>query len=108
MTTRLLRSLAILREYAKTAPVPQNWGLGGVFHAFCTLSKWLRVLRIDIGPLDLGEPIHVLMATTFARTRRPRCGRYSNRVHSLVDNKSWNAADPTHACKVVGLYGDYG
>ena len=27
---------------------------------------------------------------------------------SPVDNKTWNAADPTSACKVDGLYGNYG
>ena len=26
----------------------------------------------------------------------------------LADNKTWNAADPTSACKVDGLYGNYG
>jgi hypothetical protein len=26
----------------------------------------------------------------------------------LADNKTWNAADPTPACKVDGLYGNYG
>ena len=26
----------------------------------------------------------------------------------LMDNKSWNAADPTSACKVDGLFGNYG
>lgn len=26
----------------------------------------------------------------------------------LADNKTWNAADPTSACKVDGLYGEYG
>ncbi|HEV3263521.1 MAG TPA: hypothetical protein VG013_42185, partial [Gemmataceae bacterium] len=26
----------------------------------------------------------------------------------LADNKAWNAADPTSACKVDGLYGNYG
>lgn len=26
----------------------------------------------------------------------------------LQDNKSWNAADPTSACKIDGLYGNYG
>lgn len=26
----------------------------------------------------------------------------------LADNKTWNAADPTAACKVDGLYGNYG
>ncbi len=33
-------------------------------------------------PLDLTTPIHVLIATTAARTRSPYCGRYSNRGHS--------------------------
>ncbi len=27
---------------------------------------------------------------------------------ALQDNKTWNAADPTSACKVDGLYGNYG
>ena len=27
---------------------------------------------------------------------------------NLEDNKTWNAADPTPACKVDGLYGEYG
>ncbi|MGB2820759.1 MAG: glycosyl hydrolase [Phycisphaerae bacterium] len=27
---------------------------------------------------------------------------------ALADNKTWNAADPTSACKVDGLYGNYG
>jgi hypothetical protein len=27
---------------------------------------------------------------------------------SVADNKTWNAADPTSACKVDGLYGNYG
>src|SRR5262249_19449112 len=26
----------------------------------------------------------------------------------VEDNKTWNAADPTSACKVDGLYGEYG
>ena len=26
----------------------------------------------------------------------------------MADNKTWNAADPTSACKVDGLYGNYG
>ena len=26
----------------------------------------------------------------------------------LADNKTWNAAEPTSACKVDGLYGNYG
>jgi hypothetical protein len=43
-------------------------------------------------------------------------GDYAN-VHNYIyhpnssgveDNKTWNAADPTSACKVDGLYGEYG
>lgn len=50
--------------------------------AFLNYPKGLRVLGIDIDPLDLNEPLHVLIASTSRRTRCPRCGRYANRVHS--------------------------
>lgn len=33
---------------------------------------------------------------------------YHPNSSGLADNKSWNAADPTSACKVDGLYGNYG
>jgi transposase len=45
--------------------------------------KGLRVLAIDIDPVDLAEPIHVLIAATARRAQCPHCGRYSHRVHSL-------------------------
>ena len=44
--------------------------------------KGLRVLGIDIDPLDLTEPIPILIASTSRRVRCPHCGRYTNRVHS--------------------------
>ena len=44
--------------------------------------KGLRVLGIDIDPLRLQEPIHLLVASTSSRTPCPECGRYANRVHS--------------------------
>ena len=50
--------------------------------AVLNYPKGLRVLGIDIDPLDLKAPIHVLIATTSPRTRCPHCGRYANRVHS--------------------------
>jgi transposase len=50
--------------------------------ALLCYPKGLRVLGIDIDPLDLKAPIHVLIASTSRRTRCPRCGRYANRVHS--------------------------
>lgn len=33
---------------------------------------------------------------------------YHPNSSGLEDNKTWNAADPTPACKVDGLYGEYG
>jgi hypothetical protein len=33
---------------------------------------------------------------------------YHPNSSGLADNKTWNAADPTAACKVDGLYGNYG
>ena len=33
---------------------------------------------------------------------------YHPNAPGLEDNKAWNAADPTPACKVDGLYGNYG
>jgi hypothetical protein len=38
------------------------------------------------------------------------CHNYIYHPHSpgRMDNKTWNAADPTAACKVDGLYGNYG
>lgn len=54
-----------------------------------------------------------------AGTLLPGGTRYADRanVHNYIyhpnspgpgDNKTWNAADPTSACKVDGLYGNYG
>ena len=50
--------------------------------ALLNYPKGLRVLGIDVDPLDLKEPIHVLIASTVRRTRCPHCGRYAHRVHS--------------------------
>ena len=54
-----------------------------------------------------------------ARTLMPEGTRYADfaNVHNYIyhpgspgleDNKAWRAADPTSACKVDGLYGNYG
>ncbi len=54
-----------------------------------------------------------------ARTLMPDGTRYADcaNVHNYIyhpaspglgDNKTWNAADPTSACKVDGLFGNYG
>ncbi|HZY83189.1 MAG TPA: hypothetical protein VFE78_00045, partial [Gemmataceae bacterium] len=54
-----------------------------------------------------------------ARTMMPGGTKYADcaNVHNYIyhpgspglrDNKTWNAADPTSACKVDGLYGNYG
>jgi hypothetical protein len=46
-------------------------------------------------------------------TRFADCANVHNYIYhpnsaGLADNKTWNAADPTSACKVDGLYGNYG
>ena len=48
-----------------------------------------------------------------AGTRYADCANVHNYIYhpgspGLADNKTWNAADPTSACKVDGLYGNYG
>jgi len=46
-------------------------------------------------------------------TQYADCANVHNYIYhpnsaGLADNKTWNAADPTSACKVDGLYGNYG
>lgn len=46
-------------------------------------------------------------------TKYADCANVHNYIYhpnspGLVDNKTWNAADPTSACKIDGLYGNYG
>lgn len=48
-----------------------------------------------------------------AGTRYANCANVHNYIYhpgspGLADNKTWNAADPTSACKVDGLFGNYG
>lgn len=46
--------------------------------------------------------------TTFADFANVHNYVYHPGSPGLLDNKTWNAADPTSACKVDGLYGNYG
>lgn len=66
---------------------------------------------------DVG--LQFLVIPDNARTQMPAGTRYADfaNVHNYIyhpnspareDNKTWNAADPTPACKVDGLYGEYG
>ena len=63
--------------------------------------------------------LQFLTITPGAGTLMPEGTRYADfaNVHNYIyhpnspgveDNKTWNAADPTSACKVDGLYGEYG
>jgi hypothetical protein len=63
--------------------------------------------------------LQFLTIPTGARTSLPDRTRFADfaNVHNYIyhpgspgldDNKTWNAADPTSACKVDGLYGNYG
>lgn len=71
-------------------------------------------------PTDLPGPDGCrlrLCSGQFCRTGLAGQGRLVANVHNYIyhpnspgleDNKAWNAADPTAACKVDGLYGNYG
>ncbi len=63
--------------------------------------------------------LQFLMIPNGADTVMPAGTKYADyaNVHNYIyhpnsagleDNKTWNAADPTKACKVDGLYGEYG
>jgi hypothetical protein len=63
--------------------------------------------------------LQFLTVPTGAKTLVPDGTRYADfaNVHNYIyhpnspgleDNKTWNAADPTSACRVDGLYGEYG
>ena len=51
--------------------------------ALLQLPKGFRALTIDIDPVDLAEPIHVLVVTNSKSATCPHCGRISRRVHSV-------------------------
>jgi hypothetical protein len=46
--------------------------------------------------------------TTYADFANVHNYIYHPNSPGLEDNKTWNAADPGPACKVDGLYGNYG
>ena len=63
--------------------------------------------------------LQFLVIPESVQTQMPAGTRYADfaNVHNYIyhpnspareDNKTWNAADPTSACKVDGLYGEYG
>ncbi|MBE3123695.1 MAG: glycosyl hydrolase [Planctomycetes bacterium] len=60
--------------------------------------------------LTIPEGAGTLMAagTTYADYANVHNYIYHPNAALPADNKTWNAADPTSACKVDGLYGNYG
>ena len=68
--------------------------------------------RDDVGLQFLTVPIgaDALMPAGTKYADYANCHNYFYHPSSpsLADNKTWNAADPTSACKVDGLYGNYG
>ena len=63
----------------------------------------LQFLKIPAGAETLLPP-----GTVYADAANVHNYIYHPGSPGLADNKSWNAADPTSACKVDGLYGNYG
>jgi hypothetical protein len=69
-----------------------------------------EVDNVGLQFLTVPEGARTLMP---AGTRYADCANVHNYIYhpgspGLQDNKTWNAADPTAACKVDGLYGNYG
>jgi hypothetical protein len=60
--------------------------------------------------LTIPQGVHTVMpaGTKFADYANVHNYIYHPNSSGLDDNKTWNAADPTSACKVDGLYGEYG
>jgi hypothetical protein len=73
----------------------------------------------EVGAETDNVGLQYLVIPENAQTQMPAGTRYADfaNVHNYIyhpnspapqDNKTWNAADPTSACKVDGLYGEYG
>lgn len=82
-----------------------------------TLKKY-PVWSVSEGGAEV-DNVGLQFLTVPKGTDMPEGTRYADaaNVHNYVyhpnssgieDNKTWNAADPTSACKVDGLYGEYG
>ena len=68
-----------------------------------TDNMGLQFLRIPAGA-ETAMPA----GTTYADYANVHNYVYHPASPDLEDNKTWNAADPTSACKIDGLYGNYG
>jgi hypothetical protein len=69
-----------------------------------------QVDNVGLQFLSIPEGAGTLMpiGTKFADYANVHNYIYHPNSSGLADNKTWNAADPTAACKVDGLYGNYG
>jgi hypothetical protein len=84
------------------------------------LLKGLPVWSIsEVGAETDNVGLQYLVIPDNAQTQMPAGTRYADfaNVHNYIyhpnspapqDNKTWNAADPTSACRVDGLYGEHG
>ncbi|HEX5324570.1 MAG TPA: hypothetical protein VFW40_12345 [Capsulimonadaceae bacterium] len=84
-----------------------------------TLKKYPVWSITENGAEAANVGLQFLTIPTSAHCLMPDGTRYADyaNVHNYIyhpnspgleDNKTWNAADPTSACKVDGLYGEYG
>jgi len=95
---------AILYQAVKSDPVLRNYPVWSISEGGAeTDNVGLQFLRVPKG----GD---TLMAggTQYADYANAHNYIYHPNASGLEDNKTWKAADPTSACKVDGLYVEYG
>jgi hypothetical protein len=91
-------------QTVKRDPVLEKYPVWGISETGAeTDNVGLQFLTIPIAA-------HTLMPAGTKYADYAVCHNYIYHPKSpgLEDNKTWNAADPTPACKVDGLYGNYG
>ena len=93
-----------LYQAVKSDPVLNNYPVWSISEEGAeTDNVGLQFLTIPQGANTLMPP-----GTRYADFANVHNYIYHPNSSHIADNKTWNAADPTKACKVDGLYGEYG
>jgi hypothetical protein len=93
-----------LYSAVKSDPVLKNYPIWGISEDGAeTDNVGLQYLTIPPGAATVMPP-----GTKYADYANVHNYIYHPNSPGLEDNKTWNAADPTSACRVDGLYGEYG
>ena len=93
-----------LYQAVKSDPVLKNYPVWSIS------EEGAETENVGLQFLTIPESANTLMpaGTRYADFANVHNYIYHPNSSHLADNKTWNAADPTKACKVDGLYGEYG